>query len=766
MEDLQRVTAKIFASNAAAGDIGQYGSALSGTKVLTDDIATIQGLPAYEVGWRAAVLSTRNYPTLQEMNGLQKTFSYQLAYILQKGIAKWDSGTEYYINDFCSVGNEIYVSIANNNINHDPTELNSVYWNLYSPGLGTYANQSLSNLNTTGQAVLDAKANVDLSNLSATGESHFANPSLSNLDATGQAVLDAKADVDLLNINSTAKDFINNSKALETGRVGNNADVYADILKYAHSTFDNSKFSISGTPTVSNDGILSQTDNSNYLAASVTYNNVSTIKATAKFNTGLLDTTSQCPLFITPPLQIYVQYTSGGTFYSGMRIADSNNNFALRTSAVALSTNTDYYAEFSYNVTTQQLSIKVFDANYNLIDSITNTSTNAIVIENGTYTATLGKGNNISTNFNQDLKFLTVETDGVTIFNGNKTGFDIIKSDNYTVVGTPTITTNGVASGFSNSNYIAKTLSVAGKTFKINLVFKVSNNAVTQYLFDADTLFDFDLIYVSGSQKLFPRIHFLDSNFYLRTSSVGIENNTWYQVEFIYDSVTNKGTINLYDIYGTLLDTITGTPTSATTLSNTSTLNLGYGASNLELDLNSIEVYVDGNLIYQPCLKIPYNISKTGSKVVDVYARPRVSSMHEQYGYAPYYTIDEINQTYTLPMGEVYGMMLNQSTPHIIEVYRNGSSYYNLYSNGFLEQGGKVTVTDGYGIVNLLKQYGNTDYLPIVNGSFGTSIYDYLSADIYQTDSLTNSSFRILASTQDDTPAGGTGIWQTTGYIS
>ena len=57
MPKLPRVTAKIFASNAAAKDIAQYGSALTGTKVLTDDIKTIQALPAYEEGWRGAVIS-------------------------------------------------------------------------------------------------------------------------------------------------------------------------------------------------------------------------------------------------------------------------------------------------------------------------------------------------------------------------------------------------------------------------------------------------------------------------------------------------------------------------------------------------------------------------------------------------------------------------------------------------------------------------------------------------------------------------------------
>ena len=45
-ERIPRVTGKIFASNAAEGDIGQFGSALTGTKVPTDDISIIQALPA------------------------------------------------------------------------------------------------------------------------------------------------------------------------------------------------------------------------------------------------------------------------------------------------------------------------------------------------------------------------------------------------------------------------------------------------------------------------------------------------------------------------------------------------------------------------------------------------------------------------------------------------------------------------------------------------------------------------------------------------
>ena len=152
MGKLPRVTAKIFASNADANDIGQYGSALAGTKVLTSDIARIQALPAYETGWRGAVVSTRNYPTLQEMNGLQKTFSQQIAYTLQSGVPEWDNTTDYYINNFSSYDGVIYKSISDNNVGNRP-DISPANWEVYGAN-DDYANQDLTNLTNLGNARL------------------------------------------------------------------------------------------------------------------------------------------------------------------------------------------------------------------------------------------------------------------------------------------------------------------------------------------------------------------------------------------------------------------------------------------------------------------------------------------------------------------------------------------------------------------------------------------------------------------------------------
>ena len=52
-------------------------------------------------------------------------------------------------------------------------------------------------------------------------------------------------------------DLANQSKGMESGQISYYKNVYSDILKYAHSTFNKSKFEIIGSPTISDDGVAS-----------------------------------------------------------------------------------------------------------------------------------------------------------------------------------------------------------------------------------------------------------------------------------------------------------------------------------------------------------------------------------------------------------------------------------------------------------------------------------------------------------------------------
>lgn len=145
MAKLPRVHQKIFAENAVAKEIGQFGSAVAGAKKETGDIAEIQALEAWEKGWSEATVSKNRYPAMQERNGIDKVITQQLAYMFQEGIPEWDAGTTYYLNSFCQVGGVIYKSMQDENINHSPADdTEGTYWSPLKTGGGGTALPLLS----------------------------------------------------------------------------------------------------------------------------------------------------------------------------------------------------------------------------------------------------------------------------------------------------------------------------------------------------------------------------------------------------------------------------------------------------------------------------------------------------------------------------------------------------------------------------------------------------------------------------------------------
>lgn len=130
MTTLTRVTGKVFGGSAPLDEIGQFGSAKLGTKLNTQDVATIQALDAYSNGWGSAIISSRNFPPIEEVTGALKTISYQACYLLQEGIPTYDINTEYSATSIVKnvSGNELilYVSKTDNNIGNALTD--TAYW--------------------------------------------------------------------------------------------------------------------------------------------------------------------------------------------------------------------------------------------------------------------------------------------------------------------------------------------------------------------------------------------------------------------------------------------------------------------------------------------------------------------------------------------------------------------------------------------------------------------------------------------------------------
>lgn len=173
MTKYTRLTGKVFGSSATAtGDdpeIGQFGSALAGTYNGTTDISLIQSLPAWQKGFIGCVTPNTQFPPLPEMTGFGKVLSHQICYLLQQGVAEWDSGTTYYINGWCSYNGSLYISKADENINNLPT--NTTYWDKFTGGFSrNYGEIVTSSLPIIGDNTLHL---ADGSLLSATNYPEF-----------------------------------------------------------------------------------------------------------------------------------------------------------------------------------------------------------------------------------------------------------------------------------------------------------------------------------------------------------------------------------------------------------------------------------------------------------------------------------------------------------------------------------------------------------------------------------------------------------------
>ena len=128
MTNLTRKNQKVFASSAVNN--GQFGSLQATTKVISNDVETLQALAAYESGWNDAVVSGEQLPSLEEFQALNYINTYQTAYLLQKGFPEWSTNATYYIGDLTreTGGSKIYKSITDGNTGNALTDVTN--WQL------------------------------------------------------------------------------------------------------------------------------------------------------------------------------------------------------------------------------------------------------------------------------------------------------------------------------------------------------------------------------------------------------------------------------------------------------------------------------------------------------------------------------------------------------------------------------------------------------------------------------------------------------------
>ena len=121
--------------------------------------------------------------------------------------------------------------------------------------------------------------------------------------------------------------------------------------------------------------------------------------------------------------------------------------------------------------------------------------------------------------------------------------------------------------------------------------------------------------------------------------------------------------------------------------------------------------------------------------------------------YTKHFKVDLTNQTFTLPIRTSERILVAKK-----EVTNEDNTWYNLYSDGWCEQGGQAYSTDGTVGVNitLVRAYNNTNYSCITSSkgnAYGT--YGYTASII------SNNTISIYWNYSN---GGRTAIWQTSGY--
>lgn len=130
MARLSRVHQKLFAGQATNN--GVFGSLQANDPQTSNDVATLQSLPAFEEGWDSATYSADDLPPLEEFQGIQYGISYQQCYMLQEGIPEWNTNATYYIGSLAKEvtagGFKLYSSNTDNNTGNALS--NTTYWKL------------------------------------------------------------------------------------------------------------------------------------------------------------------------------------------------------------------------------------------------------------------------------------------------------------------------------------------------------------------------------------------------------------------------------------------------------------------------------------------------------------------------------------------------------------------------------------------------------------------------------------------------------------
>lgn len=498
-----------------------------------------------------------------------------------------------------------------------------------------------------------------------------------------------------------------------------NPSGYTEVKEMYHSTFDKTKFSIVGNPTITKDGIASGFSDVNYIVG----NHTNTTNATYYFQIKLREvqpSKATCIFKInntnesTSKVLIYQTVT-----LSGVAISVSDKF----STPINLTLGNTY--NFMLQITDTNITLTVYNEDLSLAGTTSIDITEPIQSHGFNIGLTSGYE---PWDREFDLKSISVKTEGREILNGNKTGLDIIKADDFEKVGDITITNDGIVSGFSDSKYLTS----GSRTFDFSKPWDIKGKITTVLSDNEQGILSINsyswLRLTPSSVGHYFGFCINDGNEHRINGSYVYKNNTTYDFDFGWTGTEYYLKVYLNNI---LVETLTHT--SSTAIKNSETLinisAIGNFEANLSnqflgsVDLNSFKIYIDGDLVYQPCLRIPYNKTNAGVKISDIYYKDRIEDCYTYYNTANYFIIDEANKLYQIPYDTPSGHCV------IIAQERDGINSYEYNTNLECIQTGSCTANteftfiipyanDQYALSCPYSAKSRTGFTPTVTGDF------------------------------------------------
>lgn len=309
----------------------------------------------------------------------------------------------------------------------------------------------------------------------------------------------------------------------------------AKLYAQRKDVFDINKVTVVGSPTITSDGVASGFSRINYVTLPVSFfpTALSFLVIEGEVLTNNLNTVNQA---------VFGALQQGSTLaFLGIRLTQTGGQFLYSTGvnlqkAITFTKNLTNNTFYRYKVEINKSNIKLY-----LNNEIVFEASDFVYVQPRQFNIGINRSLEDVFNGSIDLEQFKIYVDGELVYSPTKPtyllecrkeGFDLSK---FTVVGSPTITEAGIASGFSASDYLQlNTLIDYTKPWEIELHFKTGNTISAQVLLSLSygSASNSNYLVLTGSKKCSLRLSTLSLP---NIDSAVLTENTEYIVKIGWD---------------------------------------------------------------------------------------------------------------------------------------------------------------------------------------------------------------------------------------